>query len=65
MKLGLLFNELFARWENAFDRAARESLRQSADDVVARGEFISTTIIDQGAAGRLGDDRRNRNTARS
>jgi len=56
---------LFARWENAFDRAARESLRQSADDVVARGEFISTTIIDQGAAGRLGDDRRNRTTARS
>lgn len=65
MKLGLLFNELFARWENAFDRAARESLRQPADDVVARGEFISTTIIDQGAAGRLGDDRRNRTTARS
>jgi hypothetical protein len=65
MKLGLLFNELFSRWENAFDRAARESLRQSADDVVARGEFVSTTIIDQGAAGRLGDDRRNRTTARS
>ena len=65
MKLGLLFNELFSRWENAFDRAARESLRQSADDVVARGEFISTTIIDQGAAGRLGDDRRHRTTARS
>ena len=65
MKLGLLFNELFSRWENAFDRAARESLRQSADDVVARGEFVSTTIIAQGAAGRLGDDRRNRTTARS
>lgn len=65
MKLGLLFNELFSRWENAFDGAARESLRQSADDVVARGEFVSTTIIDQGAAGRLGDDRRNRTTARS
>lgn len=65
MKLGLLLNGLFARWERAFDRAARESLRQSADDAVARGEFICTTIIDQGAAGRLGDDRRNRTTARS
>lgn len=65
MKLSEFFNGLFARWERTFDRAARESLRQPADDVVARGEFISTTIIDQGAAGRLGDDRRSRTTARS
>jgi hypothetical protein len=65
MKLSLILNGLFTRWERAFDRAARESLRQPADDFVARDEFICTTIIDQRSAGRLGDDRRNRSTARS
>ena len=65
MRLSLVLHGLLRRWEAAFDRAARESLRQPADDLVARGEFISTTIIDQSAAGRLGDDRHSRTTARS
>lgn len=65
MKLSLLINGLLTRWEHALDRAARKSLRQPDDDVAARHEFISTMIIDQGAAGRHGDDRHNRTTARS
>lgn len=65
MKLGLLVHGLLRRWEHALDRAARKSLRQPADDVVARGEFICNTIIDHGAVSRLGNDRPNRSTARS
>jgi hypothetical protein len=42
-----LFSSLLARLEGAFDRAATDRART---DERARGEFISSLIIDHGAA---------------
>ena len=60
-----MLRRLLMWWENSFERgAARQTLRGHASDGVARGEFISTLIIDHGAAGRPDDGRSSSKTPR-
>lgn len=57
MSLRSLLSGLLSRWEGAFDRAIRETAGQQVGSERARGEFISTLIIDHGAATRASDGR--------
>lgn len=52
MSLRSLLSGLLSRWESAFDRAIRDGAGEVQRKDRANGEFISTLIIDHGAAPR-------------
>lgn len=61
MSLRHILSGLLNRWQRAFDRAARDH-RTGLDGETARGEFISSFIVDDGRASRLAENGRTRTT---
>lgn len=57
MTLRRLFSTLLSRCEGAFERAIDRGAPEAPGQDGARGEFISTLIIDHGAASRTTDGR--------